>query len=234
MVKPQRPVAVLVIAIFHFIIGAVKVLGNLCIGGVFVGLFALMSAVMNDVRSKDPQAGRMLDDFFKEILNIPGIIPVLATVYICQFLLGVVLIVAGFGLLNMKGWARWASIFFAVVCLFLVAGEGVYNIAVVNPRMQKLSNEFQQKMESHARAKGQRVQPQQNPFQNNAIANLGGSVVGSVFHSIYPIAVLIVMFLPNVSQAFAARQRPSDYRDRQAAQEDDLGEYERRYDDQTY
>ena len=208
MAKPDRPTAVLVIAIFHFIIGGLGVISSLCFGILMLILAALFNVAISEMQKKDPQEAKLLEDFIGSFANIPGLIPYLIGSTVISLILAVVLIVAGFGLLKMRGWARTASILYAVVALLMTVGGGLYSIAVINPAVEKANQELLQKIEAHAKAKGRPVPAQQqNPFANNPFINAGSGIFGMAMGSAYPIAVLIVMFLPKVTAAFARAAR---------------------------
>ncbi len=92
----KRPDGVTVIAIVHFLLGALVLLGA-------CGWLALMPAV---IMSPGSGGGRLVGTMFFAIFA-------LATVIV-----GVLPFLAGWGLLKLKEWARWLTIILAILMLF--------------------------------------------------------------------------------------------------------------------
>jgi hypothetical protein len=228
MAHPDRPTPVLVIAIFHFIIGGISLLWSLCVGGLIFVMAALFSAAIGEMRKKDPAEAQLLQDFMDSLVGIPGMVPYFISNLAITLIFGVLLIVAGFGLLKMRNWARTLSIVYGVAGLLLVIGDGVYSMAVLTPAVEKANEDFQRKVEQHVKARGRPMPQQNNPFANNPLINIGSGVLGMIWNAVYKVAVLIVMFLPSVSAAFARARRGQTLYEPAAEKEEDEFGFDRR------
>ncbi len=184
---PNRPKAVLVIAILNFVFGGLWLLYLTCVG-IVVSLFAVIAKNMPPPPPGQPNPMEVLRVFEA----VPGYIQVLIVAGVSAVLIHVVLIVAGFGLLKMRPWGRWASVAYAVVMIVGVIAFTTYTIVFVNPAVIAWAEDFNRKMGAAA--------PPQNPT-----ANTFSSAGSSLVYIAYPIALLIVLFMPSVSAAFAGR-----------------------------
>jgi hypothetical protein len=209
--RRKRPTAVLVMAILNMVWGGIWVACYLCIG--VLALFVV--AVVNQ-----PGAAAKGDaQKFKEVFGsmsreMPGLVALAVGEIVVRFLLAALLIIAGIGLLGVRQWARVASIFYAVATILVMIASLVVTFGYLNPRMEKWQRDF-------AARHGQVVQ--QRP--ENPLAQGAGAAVGVVLNVGYSIALLVVLFLPHVSAAFAEGRRP-DYEEDRGAEDEDLG-YER-------
>jgi hypothetical protein len=211
----ERPTAVLVMAILNFVVGGFNLLALLCGGGA-------LALVLGFASSLPPGPGGQpnpLQEMGKVFKDIPGYIPVLIGQTILGFVLAIVLIVAGFGMLKMAPWSRTLCNIYAGVTLIVTLGATVYTLTVVNPAMARWQEDFQKKFPG-AGAGGQ-----QDPVTQAATA-----VCGAIFAIAYAVALLIVMNLPNVSAAFAGVRTqpdldsdrvPDDYGRRYGGREED-------------
>jgi hypothetical protein len=143
---------------------------------------------------------------------VPGFIPYTIVGSIMGGLMAVVLIVAGVGLLRLRPWAWWACIVYSVYTILATIVNTVYTMAVVNPAMQQWAAE-------HTQPQGAPQMPMMwGGGMSNAI-----TVFGGLFAVAYPIALLIVMFLPQVRAAFGRGVGQPRYPEEVAEEEDDLG-----------
>jgi hypothetical protein len=197
----NRPTSVLVIAILHLLGAAFLLLGTIC--------GAVGQAVMANMKS--PAGG---PDIFSQQKAMADAIPGYTAFTYAQMgvglLVGVVLLVAGVGLLSMKPWARTLSIVYAVFSILSHIVSLIYQFAVVVPNMDAAM----QKMFAG------------DPNLKAAGANLGGfgtasAVLGALFGAAlvaYPITVLIIMTRHSVVAAFRGivppeQREPEDYWD---------------------
>jgi hypothetical protein len=234
MAKPDRPTAVFVIAVLNFIFGSLRLLNGLCGGLIILGMVALFNFLIGEMRKKNAADAKEFEDALSVFTNIPGLVPFLIASLLISIILGVVMIVLGFGLLRMRRWAHGASIVYAIVAILLALGEGGYSMVVVSPAVMKANSEFQEKLAKQVQAKG-RPAPPPNPFASNPMFNMFGAAIGVIVGCIYPIAVLVIMFLPNVRAAFARAGPGGDKYASPKHREDDAADFERRgYGDSEY
>ena len=139
--------------------------------------------------------------------EVPGYIAVTIANLVLRTVLTIILLISGIGLLSMQSWARWGSVTYGVIVILLSIASPVYQLAVLNPALDEWERE----------AGGPRHQALRSA------PTIGGACISMV----YAIALLVVMFLPSVSAAFAGRTT------RRSPDEDDYGGYEgrRREDD---
>ena len=99
---------------------------------------------------------------------------------------------SGIGLLMLRPWGRWLSIFYSIYTIFIVLVNAVvsYYFLFV-PMMDKLA----------VLAPGQE--------KAGMIGGIVGMVAGTCVGPIYPIILLIFMYRPNVKAVFGA-QDPGD------------------------
>jgi hypothetical protein len=231
MANPNRPTAVLVIAILHFIFGGLGILGTVCGGIIIFGAFALLNAAIAQAPPNEPEV-QALKDLLNSMQSIPGVVPFFAGSMVVGLILAIVLVAAGFGLLKMRNWARTASIIYAVVSILVNLASTGYQTLVFNPAVEKASKAFEERMEEFAKTKGRPGPKQTNPFAGNPMMGAGGNIAGAVIGLIvscaYPVAILIVLNRANVRAAFARAGRgESPYEAGAAKEEDDFG-YDRR------
>lgn len=103
-----------------------------------------------------------------------------------KIILGIVLLVAGIGLLKKKLWAQKASLFWAVTRIVVVVG---LTIITLGP-----TQKFQEKVNQAGGA-------EQEQFQQ--MAQGMGNVIGVLFVCIYPVLCLIFLTKKNVRDALS-------------------------------
>jgi hypothetical protein len=184
----QRPTAVLIVAILNLVFGGLGVLAMLC-GGLGLLLLIALAANAPPPPGGGPNPLKELGDVFAKI---PGYIPYMIVSSVLNSVMAIALIIAGIGLLKMRPWARWTSVGYAVYAIASTIVGLIYTLAVVNPAMAEWQRDF-------ARRQGAGVQP--STFGSNTAVTIFSSVLGMA----YAVALLIVLFLPHVSAAFAGR-----------------------------
>jgi hypothetical protein len=188
--KPERPVVVLVFAILNLVFGGLGILGFLCGGIILVFMFAVFSSA---------PAGT-------PIPPLPsGLITIFAVIFIYSLIMAVVLVLSGIGLLNMRPWARKAAIAYSIITITYSIVATVLNITHIGPTMQKWQNDLQEAIAREQQRKG--ITPAPNVYHpgQSPMLNAASSIVGAIIGMAYAVALLVVMFLPHVSAAFAGR-----------------------------
>lgn len=203
--RRHRPTVVLVMAILNMVFGSLGLACYLCFG---VGLAALLG-LMSSMPAKDKAA---LTDMVSSMDDaLPSYKYVMIGTLVLSLLMTSWLIVCGIGLLGMKPWARWGSVFYAIATIVITIGGFIYNQAYANPALARWTEKMQQEM---ARKQGMATPA---PVRTNPVMSGAQGGVGMVFSMAYSIALLIVMFLPHVSAAFAGEmprsERHVDYYD---------------------
>jgi hypothetical protein len=182
---PTRPTVVLVMAILTIIFGGLWAVTSLC-SGVTMLLFHTINL---------PQLAQMRE--FSELLQreVPGYITVEVSSYVLGLVLSVLLIVAGIGLLRMKGWARWTALICGVTLIIAHSAHIAYHWIYVDPVRARWTQEKMPKLPPGA--------PNVTALFDRPIVKaimVGGTLVFSIG---FPIALVVVMLLPNVGAAFA-------------------------------
>jgi len=208
--RRERPAAVLVMGILNLVFGGLGLAYYLCCGGLAMLLFSLLSKVAIPGGNPISSFPKIMDK------NVPGFIEFFIAAAVVKVILAICLIVAGFGLLTMKSWGRYLSIFYAIVTIITVIGGQAFQMAYVNPRMPGFIREWEAEMMRIQQAQGGgkiAARPAPTPAPVPLGTNPSGSVFGLVIGSAYSIALLIVMFLPHVIAAFAGvpTRLPDEY-----------------------
>jgi len=118
-----------------------------------------------------------------------------------SMMLGLILIIAGIGLLRMRAWALAMSISYGIVTICLQVAYLIFELGFVLPA----TKEFSLKMQGMA-------QPTPQSESRNVGTALGIVGVGG-FQIIYAIVLIFVLFMPQVSQAFASLRGKRRLRD---------------------
>lgn len=216
----QRPTAVTVMGILNIIFGALFLLCFLCSGA---SLLMQMSGArmggggLGD--ANDPTA--QMWNFMKT--EIPGFMAVQVASLVVHLLLTLLLLMSGIGLLNMQGWARIGSIFYAITSILVEIASLFYQLVYVNPAM----NRWLQRELQRIRVPGAPPAPDVSFF---ATAMNVGSIIGAVILVSYGVVLLIMMLLPKVSAAFAGGGRVETYKERDEEYYDEGFERRRRED----
>lgn len=193
--RRQPTTAILVIAILHLVGGSIGLLGSLCgCGGLLMAdsLSSIMSTPptlpARPGQSQPipaPPGAKEVMQYMKE--NVPGYLPFTIASICLSFLLDLMLISGGIGLLKMQPWARWLSLAYAPISILMHVGSFIYQLVWVMPVTQALY------------AKTAAAMP---GFGSLMTFSTGIGVVAALLIVMYPIAVLIVLLLPSTAAAF--------------------------------
>lgn len=204
--------AILVIAILHLVGGGIGLLGSLCSCS---GL--LMSSTLSSFMPAPPtfparpgQPPPPMPPSATELMKqmserVPGYRAFTISSLAFDFLLDVLLISAGIGLLKMQSWARWLSLVYAPLSILFHIGSFVYQIVWVIPALTAIYAESMQ---------GMTALP---GFASIMKLSTGAGAVVTLLVLIYPVAVIIILLLPSTTAAF---------RDEVSVRDDDLHDEE--------
>jgi membrane protein insertase Oxa1/YidC/SpoIIIJ len=187
--KPQRPTALIVLAIFNILIGGV---GLLSILG--MALYALFLYLLWRNLPPDPNGMEEMLGLYRALFSAFGL-PLLIAGVLLTILISTLLIVGGIGLLRLRPWARWLCLGYGVCEFTRVIGFTIYTIMVVNPALMQALAEFNEKLSRKTKGPPMPMIFSENMFDIMAIA-------AAVFWMIFPTALLIVLSLPRVRAAF--------------------------------
>lgn len=191
----ERPAAVLVMAILNIVFGSLGLICSLCAGvglALFFGGFTSAPAA---------NAGPLKDMISLE-QAIPSYKYMMIATDLGRIVLAVILLVAGIGLIGMNPWARWASVFCAVVTIVWSLGNLVYQVGYVNPALVEWKRGLERRSAEQPEGMPPQPMPQQFDLAQNNIQAIGHAITQTV----YAVALLIVMFLPHVRTAFAGQR----------------------------
>jgi hypothetical protein len=193
--QPRRPALVTWVAVFHLIFGG---LGLLC--GVGVGATQLTGVGKQGgpPPANEPppqQEWRKFQETYQERMeqDAPWAKSLAPAHTAVNLLLLLLLVAAGLGLLLMRKWGWWASVVFGALCLSLQIYYLLFHIFYFYPVGSRVVEEelpnYPALSGSPAILLGCRLMPA-------LFALLAGLIM------IYPLLVLLVMFLPSVRAAF--------------------------------
>jgi len=189
--RNERPVIVLVFAILNIVFGGLGIICSFC-SGTSVGLAAGMMSAAGSTMPLTPIPSSLLTISIVE--------------YAIGFILSAILTVSGIGLLGMNPWARRLSVAVSALGIAYALSWSTINIGYVNPAMQKWQTEFQEQLSREQRKQG--LQPTANVYQSfqSPAMNIAMNVLSAMLIVGYAVALIVVMFLPHVSAAFAGRR----------------------------
>jgi hypothetical protein len=186
---PSRPVPVIVIAVLHLVFGGLGLMIDLCGAAMIVAGNPFASLQPRGAPSTELQ--RRIQNMEQEVAAaIPGYRLSQVANLTVDFALDGMLIAAGIGLLKMMTWARLLSIVYACTSIVHKLISVVLSYVVVLPLMENWLRSLPAQT------------PQEQVFINTMSASMWLSGIMVLAYAIYPVAVLIVMFLPAVSAAF--------------------------------
>ncbi len=196
--EPERPTAVVVIAIFHFIFGGLGLLCDTC------GIASQAMKMGQSPAQIQWQAD--IDDVMVE--RVPLYRVYFGANLVLPLVWDVVLIVSGIGLLNLRPWGRTLSLGYGIGRLVW----GVVALAVTLVWAQPAMEEAMQRV---------KLPPEMQQMGGflNAITSFGIGL--QLVFLMYPAIVLIVMLLPAVRAAFAGGPPALDRFDDDEEDEDD-------------
>jgi hypothetical protein len=189
-----RTTPILVIAILHLTGGTVGLLSSICTCGslLIVDSFSSLMPAPPTFPTRPGQPSPLLtppnaNEVMKYLNdNVPGFRAFTIGGLAISFLLDILLLSAGIGLLKMQPWARWLSLVYAAISILFRVGSFIYQLGWVLPATQALYAKFMA-------ATG---------LSSLMIISSGAGAVGTLLVVIYPIAVIIVMLLPSTAAAF--------------------------------
>ena len=220
--QPQRPTSVLVIAIFHFIIGG---FGLVC--GLIGAATLAAGGAVGSFGAPPPGAGapqqQEMQDFQEKLKHrSEQEIPLQSTLapvnMVLSLLLSVLLLVSGFGLLHVKPFGWWGSVVYGVVGLAMALYSLAFNLVYTLPISQRIMDE---ELKAH---------PQVDALAGPAMRAVlpVTSICVPILIMIYPNIVLIIMARSNVRAAFRGELTGSgdagSPRD-EGRRDDDYGQY---------
>jgi hypothetical protein len=185
-INRNRPTAVTVLAILNFAVGGLLLLGLIC-----GGLSILVGISFFDI-DLAPSAGR----------SIPGYIPYTLVTTNLGLIMAGLLFVAGLGLLRMQLWARRVCIVFGAYSIIRAIVGFWYATTVVNPALERAFKEAQERHDFFTHAYGS-----SGPAPSRDTGLVGDSI-GWMLGLAYGVVLMVVLFLPHVSAAFAGQSLP--------------------------
>jgi hypothetical protein len=205
----RRPEAVTTMAVVNIIFGSLSILCGAC-GAAGLVFLTQMAKVQGPPGGGPNPVAQLMERLNKEC---PGYQFVEGGRSVGVLVLGIVLIAAAIGLLQMQSWARWTTVAYAALAIPLHVGYLGYELAVVMPATQRIQSTLQM---------GGGFGAPQNPGQQagQQAGTAFGVVAAAGISILHAGANLVVMLLPAVGAAFAGR-RPRRRRD---YDEDDSGE----------
>lgn len=198
-----RPTLLTVMGILNIVVGSLFLLLYICAG---VGLLWMFTA--RDIPGMPVNPFPDLLEFLRR--ELPSYIPVTIAVILLSFVLSVLLIVAGIGLLNVRRWGRVLSLVYSVFMIVVQLGHVIYLLAVANPVLLRWQADFLRRMGAIAAP----TSGAENVLE----------VIRAIALMVYAIVLLIIMLLPAAGAAFGGPRSPGYEADRYA----DHDEYDRR------
>lgn len=186
----KRPASIVVFGILNLLGGGWDLL--VCL----IGCLGLLAVGMGQTPAPRPGAAPDMNSTTTYILaHAPHYKAFLTLDAGLDFLLALLLIVAGIGLLMMQGWGRWVSLAYVPLALIGRLANFVYRIAFVVP----LISEFYEKG----------VKSGATPEAAATGAKVGaiGALVIQLAFCLYPLLLAMVMLLPSTAEAFRPGRR---------------------------
>jgi hypothetical protein len=224
--RGKRPTSILVIAIFHFIFGALGLLWGLFL---MLGVLLILSHPKPAAVAPNPNQPTVLaiNDYVEA--RAPFRREAQVAVVLAGLFLSIVLLADGIGLLFYQPWARFVAIGYGALSILYQASWLLYAILCILP--------LQLAFYDASPAGGAQA-------QGPDLGGRTGAACGDVLPAlglIYPAIVLIVMLLPSVAAAFQGGRAADDLDDRRGRRrrrdndDDDVDEEDetRGYDDDS-
>lgn len=184
----HRTTPILVLAILHLVGGGLGLFGSLCGCGGLLMSNALSSAIptmpQRPGQPPPPPNANEINKYMND--HVPGYLAYTVIALVLSFLLDIMLISGGIGLLNMHPWARWLSLAYAPLSILVRLVGFVYQLVWVMPAMESLY------------AKNPAMKGMSSII---SISSGIGAFVNLLF-IIYPITVLVILLLPSTAAAF--------------------------------
>jgi hypothetical protein len=220
MPRNRRPTSILVMAIINIVFGAFTLICGICAGGSVAVLAAFSSQPPGGVPNPALEIPKLMDQ------EIPGWQTIEIGRSLLLLLLGVILIVAGIGLLKMQVWARWLCVLYAVLSTFLTISYLIFQLAFALPAMDRVNAKIEKQQPP-----GVVVAKPPGQSAGESIGSRFGAVAGAVISLAMALANVVVMLLPPVGAAFAPprrRRSRDDENDEDDLYDDDGDERRRR------
>jgi hypothetical protein len=183
----HRPTAIVVLAVLNFVFAGLGILSVLCGAILFWVTMAIVTAInMVSVPATGEQTSAALQ-------SIPGFVPYMIASSLLDTIMALLIAIAGFGLLSMRPWARWLSVVYGIYTILASLFGIIYTLTVINPTIQSWQVEL---------ARRQGTAPP--PASAGDVTRLALPVCAIA----YGVALLVVLFLPHVSAAFAGKDYP--------------------------
>jgi hypothetical protein len=194
--KPQRPAIVTVLAILSIIFGSL---------GILLSLVGLVGALVMLAFTPEKAAGNASPlDMFATMAEMSAEIKRAGGTGLEVFMIGKPILsvlfctlwfISGIGLLSMKPWARWGCLAYLAYATLATLADTIVSVVLINPITARV-----QEMQF----KRMGPQFQNNPFVGNAtFANAINIMMAVVYLAIF-FTLMVLLFLPSVSSAFAA------------------------------
>ena len=192
VINPEdRPTALVAAAVLNFLFGGLAVLGALG-GGLSILAIPLLARVIPTL----PGGPNVMQEMADLYGSIPGFLLYTAVSMVGSLVMGVLLIVAGFGLLSVRPRARRLCVIWCIYTIVMTTAGTVYTFVVVNPAVEKWTADFQQKMAAAIPGAGVGMFGMDPGMQR--VMTLGAAAL----HITYAVMLLVLLFLPEVSAAF--------------------------------
>jgi hypothetical protein len=195
--KPERPTAVTIAAILNIVFGSLGILFGLC--GVGMQLYLLTLPETPPSQKVSPfdvfgQAAQLVGELNR--VGGPALKGYLVGQQALSLIFCILLLVSGIGLLGMKSYGRWLCVVYAVYATLATLAMVVVQVTFINP--------------TTARVQARQFADMGPQFKNNplvgdpTLANVVSVGQGLVYLA-FSFTLLVLMFLPSVSAAFAGR-----------------------------
>jgi uncharacterized protein YneF (UPF0154 family) len=192
---PNRTTPVLVIAICHFVFGGLGLFCNVCSGVGRLAGDANPLRQLADQNMRDKAERQQANERIKAV-KLPGYRFYTSFNVVMSWVLSAAMVAAGFGLLNVKPWGHWLSTGYGIASILCGLVVLFYGIFYLNPLEMEL-------LRNNPPPAG--LNQQQTKEILEAVGPLASA--GPCCLMIYPIAVLVVMFLPSTLAAFSGGNR---------------------------
>ncbi|MHB1422959.1 MAG: hypothetical protein ACYC3I_07155 [Gemmataceae bacterium] len=210
--RRQLTTPILVLAILHLVGGGLGFLGSICTcGGLFVvnslSSFTPPTMAARPGQPPPPPMPPGPDEVMKYMNeHVPGYRAFTIGALAVDFLMDLMLLAAGIGLLKMQPWARWLSLVYAPISILVHVSSFVYQIIWAMPATNALYSKV--------------AMP--GGLSSIMTVSTGIGVFLNLLIIIYPIAVLIILLLPSTAAAFrgAIPVREDDLRDEEGNDDD--------------
>ncbi len=212
MRAPDRPSVVLVVAILQICFGSLGLVGSLCGGAIQLAGGAKAFTPQPPPGAKAP-AQPDVEAIMRKRMPYYGAIQ--GGQIALSIVSGSVMLISGIGLLKMRPWARKVTIGYACYNILMTIAGVVFAVTVSVPAMKDAFEEM--RADPNMAGAG----PMIGMMESAATA---GAYV-SLILVVYPITLLVIMFLPHVREAFAIAALPP-------GKEDDYGDED--FDDDDY